>query len=412
VHTTSNESPLRLALRERNYRWFSGGMVSFTLAQSMIRFLLPWLAYDMTGSTLALGLVGLALAAPNVLLAPFGGVWSDRLDRAALVRFTQTTVTALIATFALLVLAGTLQLWYLVLFAFAIGSVTAFDQPARQALIPALVPIAALTTALALNQMTWSLAGIVGPATAGALLAVTIPLGLGPGPIFVLTAAGSAAMVFATLQIRIPRARDRAARRPWSVEFLEGARFIVADPAARGLTFISFSGSILGSSYLFLMPAFAREIYGVDTTGLGLLVASSGVGALLGSIALALFGARMRRGRVALASSLGFGLAVIAFSLSRSLPIGLAILLVAGAINAVSFTTAQTLLQVSVPDRIRGRVMGIYALTFSLSTLGAAISGALAALVGPSAAVLTGGALVLVAAASVAVLSPTIRELA
>ena len=160
------------------------------------------------------------------------------------------------------------------------------------------------------------------------------------------------------------------------------------------------------------MPAFAREIYGVDTAGLGLLVASSGVGALLGSIALALFGARMRRGRVALASSLGFGLAVIAFSLSRSLPIGLAILLVAGAINAVSFTTAQTLLQVSVPDRIRGRVMGIYALTFSLSTLGAAISGALAALVGPSAAVLTGGALVLVAAASVAVLSPTIRELA
>jgi MFS family permease len=412
VHTTSNASGLRLALRERNYRWFSGGMVSFTLSQSMIRFLLPWLAYDITGSTLALGLVGFALAGPNVLLAPFGGMWADRLERAALVRFTQTTVTLLIGSFAILVFAGTLQLPYLVLFAFAIGGVTAFDQPARQALIPALVPMAALTTALALNQMTWSLAGIVGPATAGALLAITIPLGLGPGPIFMLTVAGSAAMVFATLHIRIPRARERTARRHWSVEFLEGARFIVADPAARGLTFISFSGSILGSSYLFLMPAFAHEIYGVDTAGLGLLVASSGVGALLGSVVLALFGGRMRRGRVALASSFGFGIAVVAFSLSRSLPIGLAILLVAGAINAISFTTAQTLLQVSVPDRIRGRVMGIYALTFSLSTLGAAISGTLAAFIGPSAAVLIGGALVLVAAASVALLSPTIRELA
>jgi MFS family permease len=387
-------SGLRGALAEPSFRWFLGGMVGYTLTQSILRFLLPWLAFSVTQSAVALGVVGLALALPNLLLTSVGGVWADRVERQRILRVTQTGVATLTLVFSLTVAVGQIQMWSLIVFAVAISSLNAFDQPARQALIPSLVRPSVIVTAYSLNSAIWNLSGIVGPAICGAALAFLATRGAGPGPLLLAASIGPMAMVFGTTRIR-PRVQQRRGPRDlWWREFASGARFVIGTPSARSLFILAFAASIFGQSYLLLLPAVTAELWRGDVAILALLAATAGAGSLVGTTALVFIGPQQRRGALVLAFTLAFGLMVASFAASRWLPASVALAALAGAVHSVSGTLTQTLVQLVVPDSMRGRVMGMYALNHPIAPMGTMILGLVAVVTGAAGAVVIGGLVV------------------
>jgi MFS family permease len=387
-------SGLRAALAEPSFRWFLGGMVGYTLALSILRFLLPWLAFSITQSVVMLGVVGLALAVPNVLLTSVGGVWADRIERHRILRVTQAGVASLTLIFSLTILIGQIQLWWLIAFAVAISSLNAFDQPARQALMPSLVPPSALVTAYGLNSAIWSTAGIVGPAICGAALALLAASGAGPGPLFLAASIGPLAMVLGTTRMRPRVEQRRAPRELWWREFASGARFVTQTPTVRSLFVLAFGASIFGQSYLLLMPAVTAELWSGNVSILALLVAAAGAGSLAGTAALVFAGPRRRRGALVLGFTLAFGLMVAVFAASRWLPASVALAALAGAVHSASGTLTQTLVQLVIPDGLRGRVMGMYALNHPIAPVGAMILGLVAVATGAAGAVVIGGLIV------------------
>ena len=376
-----------------SFRWYLGGMAVFSLAQTMNRFMLPWLAYEASHSSTVLGLVGLALAAPTLILSPIGGVWADRTQRLTLIRRTQGVWVVLFLVFAVVFAAGKGSLLLIVVVAIASGALIAFDQPARQALIPALVPTSGLSSAYGLLAASWNLSGLIGPSLAAALLAVALPLGLGAAPLLVVTAIGSVVMVLMTMRIRESIQGTARSKDTWWQELATGLRFIADTPAAGGLVLLAFGTSLFGFSAVFLMPAFAAEVFDANVGQLGVIVSAWGAGALVGITAIIL-GTWDRHRRIVLFTPGALGLTLLIFSASRTFEISVVLMAVAGALAFTYLTVAQTILQLLVPDALAGRVMGIYVLNYAISPLGATMLGILGGAVGAASAIGV-GALVL-----------------
>lgn len=403
------KSGLRVALAQRSFRWYWIGMFGLAFATEVQRFSFPWLAYYLTESTIMVGLVGLFLGLPALVLTPFGGVLADRAGRGAIIRITLAAALAGSAALALLLLVfGEINVWIVLGFAALSGALSAFDGPARQAIVPGLVPRSALLNAMALTSSAWSISRIAGPAVAGVLLAVLLAWNAGPGGVFLTAAAGYGLIYLCMRQVQVPPLPPRASNQSVLREMAEGFRYIGRDRLVRILFVIMFVNSTFGMSYLLIMPVFAAEVFEVDTTGLGLMVSSVGIGALLGTFLLASTGGFQHRGRVLIVTSVLFGVALIAFALSVSFVMALIVLLLSGGIASWYQTNAHTLLQMIVPDAVRGRVMGTYTLIWALAPLGAAILGAMAAVWSAPTAVAIGGTVVVVVTLVSAVL---VREM-
>ncbi len=377
----------------------------------MYRFLLPWLAFEISGSTLAIAWVALASSVPGLLALPYASVTSDRLDRARLLRRTQAASAVVALFLAGILLAGVFEVGHLVVMAALMSVVHSFDQPARMSIVPALIRGSALVSAFALSGAAWNLAQIAGPALSGALIAATQSIGAGPGPILLLVAGGYAFTSFTMTRVRVERSRPAGRGRAWSSEFAEGLRFAFGRSETRSIILIVLATGMFGTSYVYLMPAFAKDIYGVDARGLGVLVSSVGIGALAGTMLLARYGAERRRGAFFLAATFALGVVLLAFTLSRSFLLSIPLLFGVGALAATYLTLGQSLLAMLTPDAIRGRVLGLFALTFTLQGLGAAISGAVAAVVGPPLAVALAASVVIAVVATVAVTTPRMRSI-
>jgi MFS family permease len=401
---------LLLALRSANFRWYTLGLLTFATAQEMQRFMLPWLAYDQTGSKAVLGLASFSVGIGTLVFTPLGGLAADRLGRIQTIRITQSFLALLAGLLALGLLVGVIGVAHLLVFGVLTGVLAAFDQPSRQALVPRLVPREALLNATALTSSIWSLARISGPGVGGILLAVFVATGHGPLGVFLVVMAGFAIMVVCAsrIHISVPKAGQRASVLS---DLKEGIHFIVSRPAVRTLLLIVFANSLFGTSFVVLMPAFAREVYHVDAGGLGALVASIGLGALVGTALLAVFGGARKRGPMLLATSIAYGLLLIAFANSREYSLAIPLLLLAGAMGAWYTAADGTLLQLMIPDALLGRVMGVYSLGFSLGPLGGALSGAMAELWGPPVATMVGGCLVVLVSVSILVMAPHVRSL-
>ena len=374
------------ALRNRNFRLFISGQLISLIGTWMQTVAQSWLVYRLTGKAAVLGLVAFAGMFPVFLLAPVGGWAADRIRPHTLVIATQSASMLLSLVMALLILSGHIQLWHIVVAALLLGVVNAFDIPARQVFVAQTVERTDLMNAIALNSSTFNGARIVGPAVAGVLVAT-----VGEGWCFLINGLSYLAVLAGLLAMRLDEAHTRI-RPADDASILEGFRFILDASPVRDLLLLLGLISLLGMPYGVLMPIFADQILHGGPKALGILMGTSGLGALVGALSLALRRSPKGLGTLIAACAAGFGAALMVFSLSRSFPLSVLLLLPVGFTLMVQMASTNTLIQMMIPDALRGRVMSVYSMMFmGMAPLGALMGGTLAHRLGAPLAVALGG---------------------
>ncbi|MDZ4345162.1 MAG: MFS transporter [Candidatus Binatia bacterium] len=394
------------ALRHRNYRLYWFGQLSSVLAQNMEGVAQSWLVLELTNSPLLLGLTGLTFAAPTILLSLLGGVIADRADRRRIMIVSQSASALNFFILATLVVNHWIALWHVLVLAFISGCVRAFDRPSRMALLPQMVPREDIPNAVAVGGTIWQLNRLVGPAVAG--MAIYL-MGIGATYYFCFVASISAVGLW--LPIRIEGRATAPAAAGLVHQVIDGLRFIRTNEIYYTFIGMTFFNSVFGMSYLILMPVFARNVLDVGSQGFGFLQSAGGAGALCGVLAVAYFSHKGGKGRLAIGGALTFGVLIIFFAFSKSYPLSLAVAFFLGVSSQFYMTTINTILQVNLPDQLRGRVMGIFGLTWDLMPVGGMIAGAIAEFAGAPVAVGFGGLMVAGMAAAVAIALPNIRRL-
>ncbi|MBF0480341.1 MAG: MFS transporter [Desulfovibrionaceae bacterium] len=379
---------LARSFQHRDYRLFFTGQFISLVGTWMQQVAQSWLVYRLTGSSLSLGLVGFAGQFPVFLLSVFGGVMADRLNRRFVLVGTQVAAMLQAAVLAGLTLAGSVQVWEVVVLAAFLGAVNAVDIPTRQSFVVELVGKKDLHNAIALNSSMFNLARILGPSLAGMLLAA-----VGEGWCFALNAVSFLAVIACLLRMNAPR-RPAPERTGSMREHLgEGFAYAWRTAAVRSVLFLLGVMSVISMSYVVLMPVFASDILSGGPRALGLLMAASGVGSLAGALMLAMRSESRGLGRFAYFGMLGFGACLVLFSQSTLLPLSAALMLPAGFCMIVSMAAANTILQTLCPDHLRGRVMALFTMMFmGMAPFGALLSGSLAHVIGAPATVAAGGA--------------------
>jgi len=373
------------ALQYRDYRLLWIGQFVSMLGVQMQTVALAWLVYDLTGSEAQLGGIALARAIPTIGLALFGGTLADQVDRRRLLIVSQGGAGILLTLLALAVSSGWTSLPLLYAFAMATSGAMAFDSPARQALVPALVPRDRLTNALTLNVLAFDTAAVLGPAVGGVLIGT-----FGAAAAFWANALTYLIVVGAVLMMRTSTAAPGSIPRGWAA-FLDGLAFVKQRAVLWQLMLLDFFATLLVSS-IGLLPVFAKDILQVGPEGLGLLFAAPSAGAIVGALLFAFLPSPRRPGFVVVTVTVGYGLALGLFGLSRWFPVALALLAIAGALDAVSMAMRHTVRQLATPDAYRGRV-GALASVFATTgpRLGQFQAGLVASVVGAQWAMVGGG---------------------
>src|SRR5271165_1938680 len=374
------------ALRHRNFQlFFSGQLISLigTWMQSVAQ---AWLVYRLTGSSLLLGSVGFASQFPVFLVAPFGGITADRSNRKRLVIATQTASMILAGILAWLTLSGRVQVWHIFVLAASLGVVNAFDIPARQSFLVDMVGKEDLMNAIALNSSMFNGARIIGPAVAGFLVAR-----IGEGWCFGANALSYIAVIAGLAMMNVVCLPRSTSSSPLE-DIVEGFRWVNSAKVIRALLLLLGLVSLVGMPYTVLMPIFADKILHGGARGLGILMGATGVGALLGALTLAFREGVKGLGRLVALCCAGFGLSLVVFSLSHSFWISVILLLPVGYAMMLQMACSNTLIQVMVPDALRGRVMAVYSMMFmGMAPIGALFGGALADRLGAQVTVAMGG---------------------
>ena len=387
------------AFRHRNYRLFWTGMLISLIGTWMQSVGQAWLVLEMTNDPVALGLVAAAQFMPVLILGLFGGIVADAVSKRRALFITQTAAGLLALTLALLVLAGIVQVWQVFVLALLLGVVNAFDMPIRQSFVIEMVGREDIANAVALNSAVFNLTRIIGPAIAGLLIAA-----IGIAPLFFINAATYVAMIIALLLMRAhalhpPIARMELERNFRSVfdRLVEGLRYVRGDkPIFLAISILGVV-SVFALNFSVMIPLVARDLLGGDADTYGFLMAATGVGSLLSALTIA-FGARPTMRRLLVGAGV-IGISMIGLGISRNLFLSLGLMFLAGWGTIAMAATCNTLIQLNVPDVLRGRVASVYTTVFAGSTpFGGLFSGVLAALGGPGAALVVGGSLAVVAA--------------
>ncbi|HLF71607.1 MAG TPA: MFS transporter [Dehalococcoidia bacterium] len=374
------------SLAYRDYRLLWTGTLFASAGQWIQQITVPWLAYDMTNSIFLLGAINGFRALPVLILGPFGGVAADRVERKWLLQSTQYLLLVATAILAAIIFLGQLHVWHLFAFTFVTGIAWAFNNPVRQSVVPNLVPRESLLNALALNSAAFNVTRAFGPTIGGVLLVV-----LGPGENFVLQALAYVCVILLVVPMVVPPSA-RLSEASVRENLIEGARYVWNEPQLRLQMTLALVPMVIGMPYMTLLPVFAKDILHHGPSGFGLLMSATGVGAVLGTLTLASLSNLRNKGLVLFGAIFAMGLTIVAFALSQNFLLSMAILVVAGACQMVYLTMNQTLLQMIVPDHLRGRVMGIYMLNMGLMPLGALFAGTTASAIGaPTAAAIMGG---------------------
>lgn len=374
-----------------------------TLGFQIVAVVVGWQVFGLTGSTFALGLVGLAQFVPMIILSVPAGHVADRYDRRLVIRLCQMAEALAAGVLAL----GSHEGWIGTLAIFAavalIGAARTFESPTVSALLPGIVPAPQLTAALALSTSAMQTATIIGPALGGALYlgGTAVAYGVVAGLFLIASLAVGG--------IRLARTPPR--REPVSVaSLLSGFVYIKDHPVVLGAISLDLAAVLLGGATA-LLPVYARDILHTNPLGLGVLRAAPAVGALAMSVLLARRPLRRRVGAKMFAAIAVFGLATIAFGVSTSVPVSLAALAVLGAADVVSVVVRGTLVQLETPDGLRGRVSAVSSLFIGTSNqLGEFESGTTAALFGTVPAVVLGGIGTIVVALVWSRLFPALRR--
>lgn len=394
------------ALRHRNYRLYWLGQLSSVLAQNMEGVAQGWLVLELTNSPLLLGLTGLAFAAPTIALTLVGGVIADRADRRRIMILSQSVSATTFFLLATLIVVGWIALWHVIVVAIISGCVRAFDRPSRMALLPQMVPKDDIANAVAVGGTIWQLNRLVGPALAGIMIYL-----VGIGATFYFCFVASLVAVCLWLGIRLTTQPTAPAAGSVLHHMAEGLNFIRTNEIYFIFIAIIFFNSAFGMSYLILMPVFARNVLDVGSQGFGFLQSFGGAGALAGVLAVAWFSHARGKGQQSLLGAFVFGVLLISFAFSKSYPLSLILAFALGVASQFYMTTISTVLQVNLPNELRGRVMGIYGLAWELMPIGGMIAGAIAEFAGAPIAVGFGGFMVAMMALFVAIFYPSVRRL-
>jgi MFS family permease len=367
-----------------------------------------WHVYLLTKSALALGLVGLFRGVPIIICSLAGGVVADAVDRKKLMIVTQTIMLVSAAVLTAATFAGLESVWPIYVLSALSAAAQAFDTPARQALMPLLVPEEDFPNAVSLAVIVFNVAIIVGPAIAGFILAET-----GPGIIYGINALSFMALIAAVITMRTSGKPDlqRGRREALSFDALkEGLRFVWQTPIIVQTMTLDFAATFFGSATL-LLPIFAQERLHVGARGYGFLAAAPAVGSVLTALVLARLGTLRRQGRLVVASVAVFGVATAAFGVSTVYWISLLMLATLGAADTVSTVLRQTIRQLVTPNHLRGRMTSINMMFFMGGPqLGELEAGSLAAVIGAPLSVVVGGVGALICAALAAVKSKSLME--
>ena len=375
------------ALRHRNFQLFFGGQLISLIGTWMQTVAQSWLVYRLTGSGLLLGSVGFASQIPVFLFATIGGITADRNNRQRVVITTQTAAMVLAFILAALTLTGRVQVWHIFVLAALLGLVNAFDIPGRQSFIVDMVGKDDLMNAIALNSSMFNGARVIGPAIAGILVAK-----LGEGWCFFANGVSYIAVIIGLMMMNVHAPARVSAETSPLEHIVEGFRFVRHTAPIRALLLLLGLVSIVGMPYVVLMPIFAAKIlhqggqelatligsHDLGAVRLGILMGATGVGALLGALTLAVRSGLKGLNRWVAFCCAGFGVSLILFSFSRWFWLSVLLLLPVGYFIMLQMASSNTLIQVMVPDQLRGRVMAVYSMVFmGLAPFGALLGGAL-----------------------------------
>jgi MFS family permease len=388
------------ALRHRNFQLFFGGQLISLIGTWMQTVAQSWLVYKMTGSGLLLGSVGFASQIPVFLVAPIGGITADRANRHRVVIATQTVSMILAFILAALTLTHRVTVKDIFVLASMLGIVNAFDIPGRQSFLVDMVGREDLMNAIALNSSMFNGARVIGPAVAGVLVAR-----LGEGWCFFANGISYIAVIVGLLLMKV-NSPGRASHGAPLDQLKEGFRFVNDTAPIRALLMLLGVVSATGMPYVVLMPIFADRIlhkggqelatligsHDLGAVRLGILMGAAGVGALLGALTLAVRSGIKGLSKWVAFCCAGFGASLMLFSFSRSFWLSVFLLLPVGYFVMLQMASSNTLIQVMVPDELRGRVMAVYSMMFmGLAPLGSLMGGALSDRIGAPMTVAVGG---------------------
>ncbi|TAK02448.1 MAG: MFS transporter [Chloroflexota bacterium] len=396
------------ALASPIYRRLLLGNTLATLGAFMQATAQGWLVLQLTNSPGLLGLIGAISGLPTLFLAVLAGVLADRLDRRRLLAWSYGAAALLSAILAVLTFTEAVAYWHVAVIALAGGVLLTIQMPASQAIVSTAVDRAVLGGAIALNSAQYNLMRIVGPSLAGLAIAAG-------GLAFGFVANAVALVVVAVIFIRLPlpptRALGRLQAALWG-DLRDGVRHVAADRVLSTLVLLAAAPALFILNYLVFLPVYARDILAIGAPGLGLLTSSIGIGALTGALLVASRRPQGGSGKLALVGLASMSISLATFAVSTSVPLSCVALAILGASQVAYYSTTNTLLQVRVPGRLRGRVHSLYVLfSIGLIPLGNVVAGALAERVTVPPVLAVGGAATLAIVVVAAIVRPEIRHL-
>jgi MFS family permease len=366
-----------------------------------------WLIFELSGSALQLGVLGAAASVPNILMTLLGGVIADRFDRRRILITTSALTALLMAVLTLLDFSGLVTVWQVLLIAAAVSLISGLDWPARASIFPLLLARSAYLSGAAMNAFIWQSTRMAIPAAGGLIIA----LAGDTWPIFALATVGFLVMSFILigLHVQVP---PTAHESPMD-QLKAGFRFIFRTELFRWLLGLTFIGMFFSQSYIQIMPVFV-DLLGTDEAGYGYLLSAGGLGSVVGTLLIGMVQESRRLGWIMLGGAAGsvFSLAAFATTIQfQSLPLALGLVFLVAASASAFMIISMTVLQLEVPDALRGRVMGIHTIGYSLMPLGGLFLGGLADSMGAGWAVVAGSAIYLIAVMVTTLAKPSIRNL-
>jgi len=396
------------SLRYRNFRLFWCGQLISLIGSWIQNVAQGWLVLELTNSPFLLGLVNSIGSLPVLFLSMFAGVIADRVRKRNLIIVTQTALTILAFALGILTSTGLVKIWHVLIIVFLVGVVNAFDMPARQSFVIELVGRETLMNAIALNSSIFNAARTIGPAIAGIMVS-----SLGVAGCFYINAISFIPVI---IGLSLINGEFRVKREDSSTSLIEdlklGLKYLRSNQNVFVIILMVAINSIFGMPYTVFMPVFARDIFKVGARGLGFLMASVGIGALIGALVVASIGWYRKKGRILFVGIFSFSVFLIIFSLSKSYVLGLLMLILTGFFMIMFTATANTLVQTYVRDDMRGRVMSIYTTFFAgMAPFGSLQAGAISSRWGVSTAVFLGGVINLFMATFILVRFRSIKDM-
>jgi len=362
------------SLAERDFRWLWLGSLGSSFAMNMQIVARGWLVYDLTSSALDLAWVTMSFTLPQVLFSLWGGVLADRLPKRRIIAVAQSLNFVATLIMATIIITGRVEFWDFIWIGAFNGTVLALSMPARQAFVPELVGEGRVFNAMALNTASWNLSRILGPTVAGGVIALLAQgdtsSAYGVGVVYY----GIAGLYFisaATVAlIRYHPRVDRSTQASVLNEIAEGFRYVMAHPPVLGLILLSIVPFLFGMPINTLLPAFNEDVLNGGPDSLGMLLASMGVGAIVGSLMLARLGEVRRKARWLIGTSIAWGLLMGAFATTRELYLSASLMAAIGWVSAWNMSLNRGQLQVIVAAEMRGRIMSIDMMSHGLMPLG------------------------------------------